>query len=81
MHPLLSPHYEGTDDGLMRILPDWRAAACGSEGPERSHSRISEDTQRTGFETADGNGRKGLLQRSGWIGAVVELVSGNRCYL
>ena len=38
MHPLLSPHHQGTDDGLLRILPDWRAATRGFEEPERSHS-------------------------------------------
>ena len=52
-------------------LPDRRAPAGGSEESEGSDSRVPEDAQRAGVEAANGNGRKGLLQRAGWVGAVM----------
>src|ERR1035441_1621016 len=70
VHALLSPDYQGTDNGVLRNLPDRGTPACGLEESERSDSRVSEDTQRAGAEAADGNRREGLLQRPRWIGAV-----------
>ena len=43
MHALLSPHHQGTDNCVLRKLPDRRAATCGLEESEGSHSRIPED--------------------------------------
>ena len=68
VHALLPPDHQGPDHGMLRELPDGRAATGGFEESQRSHSRIPEDPQRADSEAADGYGRQGLLQRPGWIG-------------
>src|ERR1039457_1436563 len=40
VHPLLPPHYQGFDHGLLRELPHRRAAVSGFQGPQGSGTRI-----------------------------------------
>ena len=61
---------KGLTTACCERLPDGRAAAGGLEESQGSDSRVSEDPQRAGIEAADGDRRKGLLQRAGWVGAV-----------
>ena len=70
VHALLSPHHQGTDDGLLRSLSHRRASARRSQESEGSDSRVPAHAQRAGPEATDGHRRKGLLQRSGRFGAV-----------
>ena len=61
VHALLSPHHQRTDHRLLRSLPHCRAPAGGSQESQGSRSRISEDAQRAGPQTADGDRCEGLL--------------------
>ncbi len=58
VHPLLPPDHEGPDDGLLRDLPDGRAAARRPEGPEGPDPRVPEDAQGPGPEAPDGDRRR-----------------------
>ena len=45
VHALLPPHHQGTDDGVLRSLPDGSAAAGRPEESQRSDSRVFEDAR------------------------------------
>src|SRR3569833_140736 len=70
VHAVLSPHHEGTDDSVLRELPNGGATTGGSQESKRSDSRVPEDSPGAGAEAADGDRGEGLLQRAGWVSAV-----------
>ena len=57
VHALLPPDHEGVDDGLLRVVPDRRAPARGSEEPEGPGARVPPHAQDPRAQAADGHWR------------------------
>ncbi len=61
VHAVLPPDHQGTDDGLLRGVPDGSAAIGRLEESQRPDSRVSEDARGAGVEAADGDRGQGFL--------------------
>src|SRR5262249_4766512 len=70
VHALLSPADEGSPAGVLRDVPDGRAADRGSQEPVRSSPRVPAVAPDSDSQAADGDWREGVLQRSRRIGEV-----------
>src|SRR5262249_12480290 len=70
VHALLKPADEGSPAGVLRDVPDGRAADRGSQEPGRSSPRVPAVAPDSDSQAADGDWREGVLQRSRRIGEV-----------